>query len=189
MNRETVSADDSDDAGLDDQGQRLENAADLDGGMPSWGEWRRSRAAWWQGHVEARRASGESRTAYCRRQGLNPGGLYHWERKLGTASEDGRRETRPAVPGRRSGLGHPDGPDRGKDPGGGDGPRLEWPFFSPAGEAPGIDGGVRFLPLGMLPMASGGGGLTVWVGPVRVELTAGFDVELLRRVVRALGVF
>lgn len=49
-------------------------------------------------------------------------------------------------------------------------------------------GGRRFLPLGLLPMASGGGGVTLWVGPARVDVTAGFDAELLRQVVRALGV-
>lgn len=168
MNGETVCVDVADDAGVDDQGQRQENSADSDGGMPSWGEWRRSRAAWWRGHVEARRASGESRTAYCRRQGLNPAGLYHWERKLDPATGGGRGVTRSASP------------DGGNVPG------AAWPTFSLMGETSAADGGVRFLPMGMLPMALGGGGLTLWVGPARIEVADGFDGELLRRVVQAL---
>lgn len=185
--------------GTEECGRVEADAAEAEGeGMPTWAAVRKSRAACWASHVEGRRASGEGRTAYCRRHGLNPAGLYHWERKLGLAAGSGRRLTRPGGCGEGSGPRagcFPDGAD-GRGQGGGSGlpcggvgeGKAAWPFPWPPGAGPASREGVRFLPLGLLPAPPCDAGLTVWVGPVRVEVRSGFDVELLRRVVRALGV-
>lgn len=41
------------------------------------------RRAYWQGHVQRWRASGQSKQAYCRDHGLKPANLYRWCAKLG----------------------------------------------------------------------------------------------------------
>ena len=51
-------------------------------------------AAYWRGHVEGWRASGDSQKAYCARNGLKAGSLSYWHRRL--AKESGTAVT--AVP-------------------------------------------------------------------------------------------
>jgi hypothetical protein len=209
---ETICADIIEDPGLDNKGPRVESGAAPVDEMPSWAEWRRSRAAWWREHVEARRVSGESRTDYCRRHGLNPGGLYHWERKLGPLTGEARGAARsassPSVSVAGGGwsavpsIDRPAGHAKGSNPGDG------WPAVPPIGRAAGpvrgnvpdgdwptgpsngeasANSGVRFLPLGLLAVGPASGGLQLWVGKARIEVERGFDGELLREVVLALG--
>jgi hypothetical protein len=171
MNQETITADiftvPMPDSGADQPAGPASEAGEL----PSLAEWRQRRAAWWRGHVEARRASGESRTAYCRRNDLNPGGLYHWEHKLSGGVDSRRRE--PAQP--ANSLRDQDAPG-------------EWRPFPPVGDSTtGAAGGVRFLPLGLLAAGRPDSGLSLFVGGARIEVGASFDPELLRRVVRALA--
>ncbi len=39
---------------------------------------RAERRAYWQGHLQRWRASGQSKQAHCREHGLKPANLYRW---------------------------------------------------------------------------------------------------------------
>ena len=52
---------------------------------------RAERRAYWQGHVQCWRASGQSKQAYCHEHGLKPANLYRWCAKLGDGQSQGPR--------------------------------------------------------------------------------------------------
>ena len=52
---------------------------------------RATRRAYWQGHVQRWRTSGQSKQAYCRKHRLKPANLYRWCAKLADGQRQGPR--------------------------------------------------------------------------------------------------